>query len=269
MRRCRAAVAVLTVALMSLLVAGPASAGGPTSVLMVEQDTGTSAALVYSDPDYETLATLVGANQGTLVRGTEDRSGATHDSGSGITLTWMAHDVTVWRVDHVFLEAKGGPWIASQFSIDGSQSFWDSPVVWHAVSDGAPLKALLERAGFGAGATAGADSDGAAVSAGNGSVQPVQPVTPTQPSYQASQPTASTATWSGWVWGLAGLALGAALAAAASVLVPRARRPTTDPATAELTDDEMAASQAEQTGPDEGSAWTAADELSWSGSPRG
>jgi hypothetical protein len=268
MRRCRAAVTVLTVVLMSLLMAGPASAGGPTSVLMVEQETGTSSALVYSDPDYETLATLVGANQGALVRGTEDRSGATHDSGSGITLTWMLHDVTVWRVDRIFLDAKGGPWIASQSSIDGS-SVWDSPVVWHAVSDGAPLTTLLKRAGFGAGATAGADSDGAAVPTGNGSVQPVQPVTPTQPWQQLSQPTASTPAWAWWAWGLVGLALGAALAATAAVLVARTRRPANGPATAHLTDAEMSASQADQTEPDEGSTWTAADELSWSGSPRG
>jgi hypothetical protein len=269
MRRCCAAVTVLTVVLMSLLLAGPASAGGPTSVLLADPTTRVAASLYYTDAEYETLAGLVGVNNPAAERRTLDEAGANHETGSLVTLTWLVHDVAVWRVDRVYVGGKGGPWIATQAVMNGSGNVYDSPVSWHKATDGPGLVALLEGLGFGRGSNASGSDAGAAVSAGNGSVQPVQPVTPTQPSYQASQPTSSTATWAGWVWGLAGLALGAALAAAASVLVPRARRPTTDPATAELTDDKMAAGQAEQTGPDEGSAWTAADELSWSGSPRG
>ena len=29
-------------------------------------------------------------------------------------MTWLIHDVAVWRVDRVYLGDEGGPWIATQ-----------------------------------------------------------------------------------------------------------------------------------------------------------
>ena len=262
MHRCRAGLTALTVVLMSLLVAGPASAGGPTSLLMAEPDTGRTSSLYFSDPDYETLATVVGAH-GADVAGTVDRSGAAHETGSMITLTWMAHDVSVWRVDRIYFAAKGGPWIASQFSLDGSQSIWDSPVVWHRVPNGKVLAALLQRAGFEPGA-AGTGNDAVAEAADNA---PAQPLTPAQPLPKTSQLASPTPIWGGWAWGLAGLVLGVALATAAMHVVPRVRRPAASQTASDSAEPELTAHTTPPDVDDE-LAWTPADELSSSGSPR-
>ena len=220
MRPFRAALTVLTVLLMSLVLAGPASAGGPTSVLLVEPDTRTAASLYYIDADYQALVGLVGANGQSGVPGRVDRSGASHEFGSGITMTWLVHDVAVWRVDRVFLEAKGGPWIATQLVMNDSGSVYDSPVVWHAAADGSKLTALLERVGFGPAAKA-VGGDGTAVSAGNA------PAPAADPRPAASEPAGTGGKGTGgWVWGLSGLALGVALTMVALRLRPTSRSAT-------------------------------------------
>ena len=221
MRPFRAALTVLTALLMSLVVAGPASAGGPTSVLLVEPDTRNAASLYYVDADYQALAGLVGADKGSGVAGTVDRSGSTHEFGSGITLTWLIHDVAVWRVDRVFVEAKGGPWIATQSDIDDAGiSVFDSPVVWHTAADGPALTALLEQVGFGPAAKP-VGGNGSAVSAGNA------PAPAAEPQPNASPDTGSTGVGA-WLWGLSGLALGAALTLAAVRLLPASRHVTAE-----------------------------------------
>ena len=226
MRPFRAALTVLTVLLMSLVVAGPASAGGPTSVLVVEPFTRTAASLYYPDADYQTLAGLVGANGESGVAGRVDRSGANHELGSGITLTWLVHDVAVWRVDRIYAEAKGGPWIATQLVMNDSGSVYDSPVVWHTATAGKALTTLLQRLGFGPDAKpAGADS-GTGVAEGRvpASAAPERPAA-SQPADTGGQGTA------GLAWGLAGLALGVALTVAAVRLLPTSRPATVRPMT--------------------------------------
>ena len=37
------------------------------------------------------------------------RASGSHEEGAGVTLTWLIHDVQVWRVDRVYLGAEGGP----------------------------------------------------------------------------------------------------------------------------------------------------------------
>ena len=266
MRRIRAALTALTVVLMSVLVAGPASAGGPTSVLLAEPATQRAASFYYTDADYVALADLVGVNNPAAERRTLDEAGTSHEFGSGVTMTWLVHDVAVWRVDRVYVGGTGGPWIATQTVMNDSGNVYDSPVSWHKATDGPALVALLERIGFGDASKARGSGAEAAVPGDNASAQPA---TPTQPSNQASQAADSAPTWAGWVWGLAGLALGAAFAVATSAVLPRARRAAGGHPAAEPTHDDPTASQAEQTVPDDGSPWTPADELSWSGSPRG
>jgi len=266
MRRVRAAIVVVALSVLSVAFAGQASAGGPTSVLLVEPDTRVATSLYYTDAEYDALASLVGAGAASGLVGEVDRSGASHEFGSGITLTWLVHDVAVWRVDRIFVDAKGGPWISTQLVMNDSGNVYDSPVVWHAAADGPALTALLERIGFGAGAkssTGGTPADDVEAF-GNAPAVPVD-----EP---AARPAADSASGTaGWVWGLAGLTLGIALAVAALRVLPtihplRTSRASAEPdrADASLPRGASSADAADADADDE-RAWTVPDELSWAG----
>ena len=159
MRRRRGLLTVLTVAFLSLLAfgfAGPAAAGGPTSVLLVAPEDGRTASLYNSDPEYQQLANLVGAfttatGSTTPPKGADDQgaSGTNDASGPGVTITWLMHDVNVWRIDRVYLKAEGGPLISTQNTLDGGD-LWSEPPVWRNVSSqGKPLTELLDSLGVG------------------------------------------------------------------------------------------------------------------------
>src|SRR4051794_23270920 len=103
--------ATFTAVLLALTFsAGPASAGGPTSAILSVPGSGVTASLYYTDDAYDQLVRLVGASS-TSAGGT-DASGASHESGAGVHVTWLIHDVQPWRVDRIYLDAEGGPWIA-------------------------------------------------------------------------------------------------------------------------------------------------------------
>jgi hypothetical protein len=244
---------------MSVLFAGTASAGGPTSVLLAEPATQTAASFYYTDADYETLADLVGVNK-PVDTATADKAGANRDLGGGVTMTWLIHDIAVWRVDRVFVGDKGGPWIATQSDMNTSGNVYDSPVTWHRATDGPALVAFLERKGFGGAPTTRGGDVGAAVP----DIAPVAPA----PAQKTSQPASPTPTWGGWAWGLAGLALGLALALAVPRVFSRARRASAARAVTDPPDDRTTLVRGTSSDPDDGLAWTPADELSWSGSPR-
>lgn len=265
MRRSCVALTALAVALMSLLIGGPASAGGPTSVLLAEPATRTAASFYYTDADYEALADLVGVHDPAAENRASDEAGTSREFGSGVTLTWLVHDVAVWRVDRVYVDADGGPWIATQAVMDGSGNVYDSPMSWHTATDGPALVALLERIGFGDGAKANGSGAGVAAPV---DAAPAQPVTSAQPLPKTSQPASPTPTWGGWAWGLAGLALGIALAVTAMHVVPRRRRAATGQTATEPAEHELTA-LTKPTDVDDDLDWTPADELSWSGGPRG
>ncbi len=57
----RAALAVVALIVLTLLTAGPAAAGGPTSALLAVPGEGKTASLYYTDPEYDALAQMVGA----------------------------------------------------------------------------------------------------------------------------------------------------------------------------------------------------------------
>ncbi len=254
MRRCRAALTALTLALMTLLVAGPAQAGGPTSVLLVVPGSGQTASLYTGDPDYETLARTVGAFSSTGTAGQVDSSAADHTSGAGVTLTWLIHDVTVWRVDRVYLDAKGGPWISTQTDVSGNGSVWDVPPVWHTAVDAKLLAALLHRLGVD-GVTTAAEADPAATAS-----SPTEPVVAAVPDVPADDTTGSSeraadTTGSGarvLGWGLGGLALGVALTLAAMRLGWRSRAVPDGPSE----DWDLSAER-----PSDGVEWSSAEEL--------
>ncbi|MGH8892467.1 MAG: hypothetical protein ACRDWY_04050 [Actinomycetes bacterium] len=247
MHRCRTALTVLLVGLFSVLAATPAAAGGPTSALLVAPDTGATASLHTSDADYQTLAGLVGAFEASGLSGTVDKSGRGHEAGAGVTVTWLIHDVQVWRVDRVYLDAEGGPWIATQTTLDESGTIWDTPAVWHTATDGKLLASLLDRLGVGESATGTARGPVTGTERGS--------ATNTAPASETAAADADTTPRP--VWGLAGLVLGVALTVAAVRLASvrssaAARTPVPDP----LPD------------PDGDLEWTLTDELSSPALPR-
>ncbi len=270
MRRYRAALAVLTIMLISLLVAGPASAGGPTSVLLVVPGTGQIAALYTGDADYEALAALVGAFDSPGAAGTVDSSGTSHDVGTGVTLTWLIHDVQVWRVDRVYLDAKGGAWISTQSDITVSGTIWDIPPVWHTAASGKELKALLDR--LGVSPNPRGDSNAAvpgSSTVGEGSGTVIVPPAATAAA-ELKKPTiqradAGTQIAVGLGWGLAGLALGVALTVAGMRLFPNSRSVLGELATAEPAQDGPADVGAAAPGPvpDGELNWSSTEDLSW------
>jgi hypothetical protein len=192
-------VAVLVAA--SLMLAGPASAGGPTSALLSVPGEGKTASLYYTDPEYDALANLVGVNGGAG-SGEVDRSGAGHETGPGVTVTWLIHDVTPWRVDHIYLEGKGAPWIATQVS-NAEGTIWESPVVWHQPASPAELTALLDKLGVGEASRKAGDFSGVAGAPLPAAAEPTP--APSDPAGAAAFPFAGI-----W-WGLGGLAAGVLL----------------------------------------------------------
>jgi hypothetical protein len=218
MRRVRAALTALFLALLSVFAAGPASAGGPTSALLVWPDSGRTASLYASDDDYTELARLVGALEPDGYAGEVSSTGAGHDSGPMVTVTWLIHDVQVWRVDRIFPLAKGGPWVATQVEVGGSGDLLGSPVVWHTAADGPATTALLDRLGLGTGSAAPAGSGPARAGAA--------PEPADRPRGQRAAPASSG--WPGWAWGLGGLAVGAGLAVMAARVASRRRDRATD-----------------------------------------
>ncbi len=232
MRRYRTALTAataLTLASLALLAAGPAHAGGPTSVLLVVPGAGATASLYTGDGDYETLARDVGAFSGTGTAGEVDGSGTEHASGPEVTLTWLIHDVTVWRVDRVYLDAAGGPWIATQWDASGDGSIGSAAPVWHTAVDAKELAALLHRLGVAGVPDAGpgpasTSPDQPDVTSGQKATDTTSGAAPpaTQPAADASGPDAGMLGW-----GLGGIALGVALTLAAG-RVGRRSRPVAD-----------------------------------------
>ncbi|MEU0909147.1 hypothetical protein [Streptomyces althioticus] len=190
-RRHLTAIMIATLALLAW-AAPPASAGGPTSVLIVSATTGRTASLHYADKRYTELERLLGPmHQGTR---TEPPQLATA-SGQHINVTWMVHDVTPWRVDQIALPDGGQDvWIHTSTRItDGDDG------VWHRAKFPAKLRALLSQLGV----------TGAGVSA------PAAPPAPREDLHMAPTPAAATdegADAAAWWWAVPGLAAGAVLA---------------------------------------------------------
>jgi hypothetical protein len=184
---------------------GPASAGGPTSALLSVPGEGRTASLYYTDDAYEELSELLGV---TGVSGAEDTSGLGHEIGIGVTVTWLIHDVTPWRVDRIYLEGVGAPWVATQVMDSETGSIWDSPVTWHQPEAGKELALLLDRLGVG-------QAQGAGVT--NEPVPPAEPelAVPTADEPASAAPADDSSGTSvrdrAW-WGLGGLAAGVLLA---------------------------------------------------------
>jgi hypothetical protein len=135
---------VLLTALLGLTgwagAAGSAYAGGPTSVLLVNTDRARVHALYLTDPAYDRLATAVGGIDGASTPPPEVAGGGKDQ----VKLTWLIHDVTVWRLDRVVLTRNDGVWIETVFTLPED----DDTARWHRAQDDQALTALLSAAGL-------------------------------------------------------------------------------------------------------------------------
>lgn len=140
-RRLAALAGVLAAALgLTLWGAGSASAGGPTSVLIVSPESTETASLYHSDKEYGQLQRLLGEpGAGSADKPPE----ADLITGPQINVTWMLHDVTPWRVDRVYPAADSeAVWIHTAANLDASTNG-----TWHRAEQPAGLRGLLENLG--------------------------------------------------------------------------------------------------------------------------
>lgn len=121
--------------------ASSASAGGPTSVLVTSPSSGEANALYYSDDGYGELQQLLGA----AGRGTPDRPpGADPTRARQINVTWLAHDISPWRLDRVFPaeSGAGAVWIHTAANMPDTPNGY-----WHRAEHPDRLRALLSKLG--------------------------------------------------------------------------------------------------------------------------
>jgi hypothetical protein len=128
--------------------AAPAQAGGPTSVLMVNPETGRANALYHTHSAYQRLADGVGAFGPDI--GSTDRPSSI-SAASEIRLTWMIHDMSVWRIDRVHLTPHDGTWVETLLMMNQSGDIFDRPGRWHRAANQQVLLASLAAAGMIAG----------------------------------------------------------------------------------------------------------------------
>lgn len=195
-----------------VLLAAPSLAGGPTSVLLVVPGGGGATALYYDDPAYAELAGLLGADTGTTPAG--DTSGDGHEAGTAVTVTWLIHDVAVWRVDRVYLGGGDGPWVATQVQYGGDISA--TPVSWQRPAEPKALLALFERLGL----DLGGDGDRTALTGAQPSPETSAVAREALPAAQQPTPPPDR----GVPWLMLAVASGAGALVAVAATLPLARR---------------------------------------------
>lgn len=184
--------------------ASSAAAGGPTSVLVTSPESGEAHALYYSDERYGTLQELLGPPD----TGTRDKPPeADLTQARQINVTWLAHDISPWRIDRLFPVGSRPQalWIHTAADVSENENLNG---YWHRAEHPAQLRALLKKLGV-----MGKDS-------GDGYTG----IFPTPLQSAAATPHADTETatlrvatptkdhGTDWRWALPGAAAGAVLA---------------------------------------------------------
>lgn len=189
--------------LASMLAGGVALAGGPTSALLASPQSDSATALYHTDAEYGRLLTLLGGDSpaATASEPTPAVGGPTY-----VTVTWLIHDVVIWRIDRIFLDAPGGPWAVTQSARpDEGQAIAEglfpggsgvAGAVWHRPTDATALRSLLD----------GLDLTGEPAQVGDA------PVPGAPPPLGNTGPQLVDPIVSGWGWALVGLVVGATAA---------------------------------------------------------
>jgi hypothetical protein len=198
----------MVVALGLVLLGAPtATAGGPTSVLVVSPESAESTALYSSHEEYRELERLLG-EPGSSTR--EEPPGLGVGSGRQINVTWMIHDVTPWRVDRVYPDTPRGKdvWIHAATQVPQSMNGY-----WHKAEQPAKVLTLFKKLGV----------LGEPSAEGGGAIYPAPGQTkgdtsaaagPAPAATEQARATAAASTDDGtdWWWAIPGLVAGAALA---------------------------------------------------------
>lgn len=191
-----AAVAAVT------LVAGQASAGGPTSVLIVNPTTGAASGIYVTDSDYELLQAALDPRP---EKTQESANLAAGPGTSAINVTWLAHDVSVWRIDHVRLDLDGEIWVQTR-SPAGPEPGVLTGGQWHVASGPKTLVDIMWRHGIIGDDAAGAATDQAAAVAADGDTAG------TIADHDAARKSVDDGVLpAGWWWALPGAVVGVAL----------------------------------------------------------
>lgn len=192
----RLLLATLIAGLGVLLLPVPAQAGGPTSVLVTNQSLGRATALVYSDAEYDDLERLL-----TDVTPVEAPAG--FPNGDWLVVTWLAHDVHVWRTQQVLMAASGGPLVATTAP---EASSGEPERSWARVDDPAALKAVMTELGMlgRAKPDVASDADAAPAAPDEAAVRPA----PAADVEAAAEPASSWFALTGWRWAVPGLLAG-------------------------------------------------------------
>ncbi|WP_109508939.1 hypothetical protein [Nocardioides speluncae] len=187
----RLLLAILIAVCGVLLQPIPADAGGPTSVLITNPSLDRATALTTGDTRYGELEQLL--NDTTPVA-----EPATFPDGDWLVVSWLAHDIHVWRTHQVLLDAAGGPLVAMT-NRDGSEP--DPRPTWARLDDAAALKALLTELGILG--KSKPDCPSVAESGAAGLTTNKQP--PTAAVETAAEPESSWFALTGWRWVVPGL----------------------------------------------------------------
>jgi hypothetical protein len=183
--------------------AAQASAGGPTSVLVVSPESKESSSLYFSDKKYDRLAQLLG-EPGAARKQLPPGLGV--GAGRQLNVTWLLHDIQPWRVDRVYPDTPGSKdvWIHTSTDMKSLNG------VWHMARRPVELRALLHRLGvMGKRAVGGASPIFPAPEHSARGAAPKHD--PASPGRTAAGPGSAPGS-AGWWWVVPGALAGAALA---------------------------------------------------------
>ncbi|WP_328501877.1 hypothetical protein OG828_19830 [Streptomyces sp. NBC_00457] len=190
---------------LAVLGAPPASAGGPTSVLLASPTTQEATGLYSSASEYAQLQTLL--DQTDRAPDTDKRARErAAASGEYVNITWMIHDATPWRQDSVIVSYAEDIWINTAMGTPPKGN--DQ---WKKAQQPAQLHTLLAKLGVidkvsNPGAAGAADEGGTADNAAT--------------TTRAAATAASSDT--DWWWALPGLAVGFGAGVGGTLLIRRA-----------------------------------------------
>ena len=122
------------VAGLFVLAAPAAVAGGPTSVLLANYETGRSAAALNGSAAYTELQSILGGESSPPE---QHPPAAIKESDPQVRLVWLIHDVSPWRIDNVHV-VGADVWVESWFNTAGTDPYAGSPT-WHRPARGDDL----------------------------------------------------------------------------------------------------------------------------------
>lgn len=177
-------------------------------MFLVSPETGRTAGLYYSDREYGRLDSLL-------------RAGSFRAPPEGvradrrITLTWLVHDTSPWRIDWIFPVSEGEDVWVRRAMIPSDPT---TPS-WHRAADPGPLRALLSDLDLLDRPDSGEDLSAFSLrdvyrddSVAEAQAEPTEPVEAETAPALRSTAAARSDDDTGWWWALAGGAAGAALA---------------------------------------------------------